>query len=62
MLLHLVEPGDIILTVDGADVRNKTGLQLAHWISAKPNQGEQTLTLLGNTWGKEPAIGDDMSV
>ena len=61
-LLHLVEPGDIILTVDGADVRNKTGLQLAHWISAKPNQGEQTLTLLGNTWGKEPAIGDDMSV
>ena len=44
-LLHLVDPGDIILTIDGVDCRSKDALALAHWISTKPAKNEQVITL-----------------
>jgi len=47
-LLNLVESGDVILTVDGVDCRNKDAVSLANWISTKPRKREQVLTLMGD--------------
>lgn len=62
-LFQLVEPGDIILTVDGVDCSTKDSDALAHWIRTKPAKSEQTLTLLDLKGGDPPAHDDEqMSV
>ncbi len=44
-LHYLVEPGDIILTVDGVDCRAKDAHTLAEWIARKPWVPEHILEL-----------------
>ena len=47
-LLHLVEEGDVVVSVDGVDCRGKTADALAHWIGTKPRLPEQVLVLRGH--------------
>jgi hypothetical protein len=47
-LYHLVEPGDIILTIDGIDCRATDAHTLAEWITKKPWVPEHVLEILGD--------------
>ena len=60
-LKHLVEPGDIILSVDGVDTKSMDAVAVANWISSKPSLAEQTLLMESKSqWNKNTS--GDMSV
>ena len=63
-LKHLVEPGDIILSVDGVDTKSMDAVAVANWISSKPSLAEQTLLVESKSQWKKNTItsSGDMSV
>eukprot|EP01082_Thalassiosira_pseudonana_P014855 g13458.t1 g13458 contig8:717626-721848(-) len=61
-LFHLVEKGDIILSIDGLDCSRKDANGIAAWIKTKPKKEEQTLTLMGNALWNATPNDDDASV
>ena len=61
-LFHLVEKGDIILSIDGLDCSRKDANGIAAWIKTKPKMEEQTLTLMGNALWNATPNDDDASV
>ena len=63
-LKHLVEPGDVILSVDGVDTKSLDAVAVSHWISSKPSLAEQTLLMESKLqWNKYTITSSsDMSV
>lgn len=63
-LKHLVEPGDVILSVDGVDTKSMDAVAVANWISSKPSLAEQTLLMESKSqWNKHAITSSgDMSV
>ena len=63
-LKHLVEPGDVILSVDGVDTKSMDAVAVANWISSKPSLAEQTLLMESKSqWNKHTITSSgDMSV
>ena len=63
-LKHLVEPGDVILSVDGVDTKSMDAVAVANWISSKPSLAERTLLMESKSqWNKHAITSSgDMSV
>jgi hypothetical protein len=58
----LVNKGDIILSIDGWNCKNKDGNDVSNWIRTKPNKGEQVLTLMGSHIWDDSALDEEGSV
>lgn len=63
-LYHLVEPGDVIRTIDGVDCHAMDAHTLAEWIAMKPWVPEHVLELFGDadarSFCSSPLFGEDM--